>query len=109
MTESLGWLAIVVLVACAKSAAPTFSGDGEAAAISEACQLVSRRCSRCHPLDRVLQARVAAPQWPDYVHRMRLMPGSGIPPAEEQILIQCLSFRSASDSGVSILAREAGR
>lgn len=109
MTESLGWLVLVVLVACAKGATPAFSSDGSTAAVSEACQLVNRRCSRCHPLDRVLQAHVAAPRWPDYVHRMRLMPGSGIPPAEEQILIQCLSFRSASDTGVSILAREAGR
>ena len=109
MTESLAWLGLVVLVACAKSAAPAFSGDGSAATVTEACQLVSRRCSRCHPLDRVLQAHVSVPQWPEYVHRMRLMPGSGIPPAEEQILIQCLSYRSASDSGASILAREAGR
>jgi hypothetical protein len=40
---------------------------------------------------------------------MRLMPGSGIPPAEEPILTRCLTYRSVGDTGLGVLAREAGR
>lgn len=107
--NELACCALFVLVACVGKAAPSTRIDRSTESVQAACQLVSRRCSRCHSLDRVLQAHVDAPQWPDYVHRMRLMPGSGIPPAEEEILVHCLVYRSPTDSGVAMLAREAGR
>lgn len=101
--------ALLVLVACAGNAVPSTATDRSSGSVQDACRLVSQRCSRCHTLDRVLQARVDAPQWPDYIHRMRLMPGSGIPPSEEEILVRCLVYRSPTETGLVLLGREEGR
>jgi hypothetical protein len=59
--------------------------------LERACRLADRRCTRCHPIDRVLVAPVDEPSdWTDYVRRMRLTPGSGISPGEEPIIVRCL-------------------
>jgi len=63
--------------------------------IVQACELTQHRCSRCHPIERVANARVASPDgWRGYVERMRLMPGSGIPAAEVDAIVACLVFRT---------------
>ncbi len=54
------------------------------------CELAEYRCSRCHTFERVGRARVSPGQWHGYVRRMRLMPGSNIPPEEEPAIARCL-------------------
>ncbi len=77
------------------------------AGIVDACELASHRCSRCHSLDRILRSRLVEPNdWRNYVHRMRLMPGSAIPPDEESTLVRCLVFRVGGRAGLEKLARE---
>jgi hypothetical protein len=64
---------------------------GATPSIERACRLADRRCTLCHPIERVLFARVDEPSdWSDYVRRMRLTPGSGISPNEEPIIVRCL-------------------
>ena len=59
------------------------------------CELAATRCSRCHTLDRVVDAPATDPQyWRIYVRRMRLNPGSGISPDEEDPILHCLLYRS---------------
>lgn len=72
--------------------------------IPAACEITARRCSRCHPLDRLLQARVTSPgHWHAYVRRMRLTPGSGIRLAEQHVITRCLVFRSFGATGLAEL------
>jgi cytochrome c5 len=64
---------------------------GAAPSLQRACELADRRCSRCHPIERVLIAGVHEPaDWENYVHRMRLTPGSGITAREEPAIVRCL-------------------
>jgi hypothetical protein len=63
--------------------------------IAEACDLAARRCSRCHPIERLLLARVTSPaHWAYYVERMRHQPESGISEGEGKIIVRCLVFHS---------------
>ncbi|HEY4239480.1 MAG TPA: hypothetical protein VGM88_06675 [Kofleriaceae bacterium] len=74
--------------------------------IAPACELAARRCARCHSLDRITRARITEPDdWRRYVHKMRLMPASGIPPAEEPSIARCLVFRVAGNAGLARLGR----
>ncbi len=71
------------------------------------CQLTARRCSQCHPLARVLRARVAnVAQWRAYVERMRLMGGSNIRLAEQSAILRCLAYGSFGEQGLAALAAE---
>lgn len=106
---TISFLYGLALVACGVPSPSPGSSGADPDYLRDACRLTNDRCTRCHPLDRVLQARLGAPQWRDYVHRMRLMPGSGIRPAEEAVLVDCLAYRSPRETGLAILAREAGR
>jgi hypothetical protein len=95
----------VVLVACAATEpnplVSTPHGEAAPADIVDACELANRRCSRCHTIDRVVRARITEPpQWQSYVHRMRLMPTSGIPPEEEPTIVRCLVFRTSGTAGL---------
>lgn len=75
--------------------------------VSDACALAGRRCVRCHAIERVERAQIFEPaRWRDYVHRMRLMPSSGIPPQEESPIVQCLVFRTRGQAGLDELARQ---
>jgi hypothetical protein len=68
------------------------------------CDLAARRCTRCHTIDRVLNARIGEPdEWRRYVHRMRLMPSSAIAPDEEFPIAKCLVFRTSGHTGLAQL------
>ena len=68
--------------------APTPTPD-----IAQACELATRRCSRCHPIERVMMSRGIGPaRWEMYVEQMRLKPSSGISPAEAATIFRCLQF-----------------
>ena len=73
------------------------------------CSIAERRCSRCHPLDRIVDARVASPAgWQSYVRRMRLTPGSGIPVTDEPAIVRCLVFGSFGPVGLKRLEASEG-
>ncbi len=69
--------------------------------IQAACELAARRCSRCHPIERLLLAQVRRPEhWARYVERMRRQPESNISEAEGQVITRCLVFRSFGAEGL---------
>lgn len=73
--------------------------------IGPACDLAARRCSRCHPLERLLIAHVTRPSsWEWYVDRMRHQPESGISEDEGRIIVRCLVFHSFGPQGLGSLA-----
>lgn len=95
MTTKL--LVALAFAACGYSAEPPaqLASPDAPPEVRADCELAARRCSRCHTLDRVIDARAAAPEfWRYYVHRMRLNPGSGIRPDEEPPILRCLVYRS---------------
>ncbi|MCA9537456.1 MAG: hypothetical protein KC620_01130 [Myxococcales bacterium] len=55
-------------------------------------QIFETRCSRCHDLERPLQARVADGGWDAYVRRMARHPGAGISEAEQRRIASFLEF-----------------
>jgi len=65
--------------------------------VQEACALATRRCARCHPIDRVIVSRgIGVDRWAMYVEQMRLKPSSGISPAEAAIIFKCLQYVESS-------------
>lgn len=75
--------------------------EGAPPEVVRACELASVRCSRCHPIERLLRARVDAPtHWQRYVNRMRLMPASGISEQDARSIVRCLVFRSFGHQGL---------
>lgn len=102
-------LLLLLLAACGPHDGnrPVALAGGAPTGIADACTLAGRRCSRCHAIERVERAQIFEPsRWRDYVHRMRLMPSSGIPPQEETPIVQCLVFRARGQAGLDELARQ---
>lgn len=58
--------------------------------VNEATDLMQKRCSKCHNLDRVVGARKDAPGWIRTVDRMRAMPGAEISGTEAQMIVSYL-------------------
>ncbi len=72
--------------------------------IADACDLAARRCSRCHPIERLLIAHVNRPSgWQWYVDRMRHQPESGITEDDGRVIVRCLVFRSFGQGGLESL------
>src|ERR1051325_1931648 len=61
-------------------------------------QLMLKRCSRCHALDRVIGARKDATAWLGTVNRMRALPGSGISGTDAKIILSYLIAKNSIDS-----------
>lgn len=55
--------------------------------LNQASDLVQKRCSKCHNLDRVVGARKDAHGWLATVSRMRSMPGAGISETDAQTIV----------------------
>jgi hypothetical protein len=101
MTTRCGWavgLALALAIGCGSE--PRGFGvvagvNGADRSLERACRLTERRCSRCHTLDRVINARVSDPaDWEAYVSRMRRTPGSGILAQDQEPLLRCLLHHS---------------
>ena len=61
--------------------------------VQQACTLATAKCSRCHPIDRVVVARgIGVGRWQMYVEQMRLKPSSGISLRDADVIFQCLRF-----------------
>ncbi len=107
MTELAFALLTAALAGCSAAGShqdgTVFTGSREVSpSITAACDLTAHRCSRCHPVDRILLARVATPEhWIDYVDRMRHQPESNIAVAEVPAIVRCLVFHSFGSEGLS--------
>jgi len=60
--------------------------------------LMQRRCSRCHTLDRVIGARKDARGWLDTINRMRALPASAISESDAKIILSYLLAENSIDS-----------
>src|SRR5260370_3960559 len=61
-------------------------------------ELMQRRCSRCHTLDRVIGARKDARGWLATVDRMRTLPASGISERDKTVILSYLLSENSIDS-----------
>lgn len=107
-TERWVGLALLVAIAACGAGEPPgrvlTAGRSPPPEIVDACDLASRRCSRCHPLERLLLAHISTPgSWVMYVDRMRHQPESGITEPEGKVIVRCLVFHSFGPEGLSSL------
>ncbi len=56
-------------------------------------KIYSKRCSKCHPLARSINTRMAPDAWKRYVRRMANREGSGIPPKDARRIYFYLKYR----------------
>jgi ferredoxin-NADP reductase len=84
--------------------APTVTID-----LNQASDLMQRRCSKCHNLDRVVGARKDAQGWGATVEHMRLMTGAGISKAEAQTIIAFLASQNRPQGSQSTAKTEVAR
>ena len=93
--RSDGLIVVVLALGCGRGDASTLVRQGDPREIRLACAVADERCTHCHTLDRVLALAAREPDdWPVYVRRMRLQPGSGITAPEEREIVRCLEFRT---------------
>lgn len=87
-------LAALLAVSCADAPRALLSGaPNPPAEIQQACSVATTKCSRCHPIDRVVVARgIGVGKWQMYVEQMRLKPSSGISLRDAGVIFQCLRF-----------------
>ena len=62
--------------------------------LNQAGDLMQKRCSKCHNLDRVVGARKDAQGWIATVDRMRAMPGAGISDTDAQTIVSFLASQA---------------
>jgi ferredoxin-NADP reductase len=62
--------------------------------VNQASDLMQKRCSKCHNLERVIGARKDAQGWLATVSRMRALPGSGISDADAQTIVSWLASQN---------------
>ena len=75
----------------------------------QATDLMQRRCSKCHNLDRVVGARKDAPGWIATVHRMQAMTGAGISDTEAQTIISYLASQNRPKGSETTVKMEIAR
>jgi ferredoxin-NADP reductase len=79
---------------------PAVQAQPVAIDVNQASDLMQKRCSKCHNLDRVVGARKDAHGWMRTVERMRAMPGADISDTDAQMIVSYLvSQIPAQDSG----------
>ncbi|MDW8283628.1 MAG: hypothetical protein RMK29_18120 [Myxococcales bacterium] len=59
--------------------------------------LFAHKCSRCHSLDRPIQARIGIGGWDDYVRRMSRHPGAGISLADQREIAIFLEYHAKKE------------
>jgi hypothetical protein len=61
--------------------------------VQQACAVATAKCTRCHPIDRVIVSRgIGMGRWQMYVEQMRLKPSSAISLRDEDVIFRCLRF-----------------
>jgi ferredoxin-NADP reductase/mono/diheme cytochrome c family protein len=69
--------------------------------LNQASDLMQKRCSKCHNLDRVVGARKDLRGWVATVERMRAMPGAGISDADAHTIVSYLASQNRP-AGLSV-------
>src|SRR5579864_1427510 len=77
--------------------------------VNRATDLMQRRCSRCHTLDRVVGARKDAQGWIATVNRMRAMTGAGISDSDAQTIISYLASQNQPKGSEATVKMEVAR
>ena len=77
--------------------------------LNQASDLMQKRCSKCHNLDRVVGAWKDAQGWATTIERMRLMTGAGISKADAQTIISFLAFQNRPQGSESTAKMEVAR
>jgi cytochrome c5 len=88
-------LVLAVLAGCATHTNSAVSAVAGASAGATPAQIVSTRCTRCHPLDRIKAAGHGAAAWKVTIDRMRGK-GAQLSDAEEQQVIDFLARGGAA-------------
>ena len=77
--------------------------------LNQASELMQKRCSKCHNLDRVVGARKDAQGWITTVDRMRATPGADITEADAQIIISYLASQTGTKGSENTAKMEVAR
>jgi ferredoxin-NADP reductase len=77
--------------------------------LNQASDLMQKRCSKCHNLDRVVGARKDAHGWGATVERMQAMTGAGISKPEAQTIVAFLSSQNRPQGSQSMAKMEVAR
>ena len=77
--------------------------------VNQASDLMQRRCSKCHNLDRVVGARKDAQGWVDTVNRMRAMTGAGMSDTEARTIISYLASQNQPKGSETAVRMEVAR
>jgi hypothetical protein len=87
-------LVLLVVASCADAPRGLLSGaPSPPPDIEQACAVATTKCTRCHPIDRVLVSRgIGMGRWQMYVKQMRLKPSSAISLRDEDVIVRCLRF-----------------
>ena len=93
----LAMCAASIAVGACKEPSPLYPA-GASPDVVEACALADRKCTGCHDRERYEGQRHTPERWTQLVHKMRLLPGSGITPADADVIIRCLNYRSGATS-----------
>jgi ferredoxin-NADP reductase len=77
--------------------------------VNQASDLMQRRCSKCHNLDRVVAARKDAQGWVATVNRMRAMAGAGISEADARTIVSYLASQTRPKGSEASVKMEVAR
>jgi hypothetical protein len=80
-------VAIIFLSACSSQASTASPG---ATSSVDGATLIQERCTKCHPLTRVVNSRYNAAQWKTIVDAM-ISKGAQVNPEEEPVIVNYLS------------------
>jgi ferredoxin-NADP reductase/mono/diheme cytochrome c family protein len=70
--------------------------------LNAAGDLMQKRCSKCHNLDRVVGARKDARGWLSTVNRMRAMPGAAISESDALAIASYLASQGSETTGMTV-------
>jgi ferredoxin-NADP reductase len=77
--------------------------------LNQASDLMQKRCSKCHNLDRVVGARKDARGWVATVSRMRSMPGAEISEIDAQTIVSWLASQNKPEGSQKTAQMEVAR
>jgi ferredoxin-NADP reductase/mono/diheme cytochrome c family protein len=77
--------------------------------LNQASDVMQKRCSKCHNLDRVIGARKDAQGWLATVSRMRSMPGAGISETDAQTIVSWLASQNKPQGSEKVAQMEVAR
>jgi cytochrome c5 len=86
----LGWLLAACGAAEEETVVPTTEQEEAAPAVLEGKALVEERCTQCHDLGRVEQAKKTEEEWKTTAERM-VGKGAQLDEAEQEVVIQYLA------------------